>query len=354
MLTIDTLIRLLFEKKASDLHITSQASPKLRIDGEIVGTELETLKPEACNALVYSVLTDEQKEKFESEHQLTLAFGIEKVGRVRMNIIKQRGTVTANLRGIPDELMNFEELGLPPITADIVQLPKGLVIVAGPTGSGKSTTLAAMVDWINQNKAAHVLTIEDPVEYLYPNRKAIINQREVGADCRDFGQALANALRGDPDVVYISELREPETIRAALRIASTGHLVFAAVPATDSVQVISQLVDAFEPQQQYSVRMQLSLVLQAILAQQLLPRGYSSGRALACEILIPTSAVRNLIREEKEHQVYSLMQAGSEYGMQTMNQALFDLYQKQLVTYNEIFSRTTDPRDLQQLVKGTM
>jgi twitching motility protein PilT len=227
------------------------------------------------------------------------------------------------------------------------------VLVTGPTGSGKSTTLSAMVDWINKNKSVHIVTIEDPIEYIFKNQKAIINQREVGTDVKDFTMALRQILRNDPDIVLIGELRDQETVQAAFSIAETGHLVFGTLEATDSVQAIYRLVDVFPPHLQFRARMQLSIALQAILAQQLLPRGYSSGRILASELLVPTSSVRNLIREEKEHQIYPLMQTGSEYGMQTMNQALFELYQKQLVTYNEIFSRTTDPRDLQQLVKGT-
>ncbi len=354
MITIDTLIRMLFEKNASDLHITADAEPALRIDGEIVKTDLEKLKPEVCNSLVHRVLTDDQREKLEHDNELTISFEIEKIGRVRMNIFKQRGTIAANLRRIPGESMSFDELGLPPIIVDIVQLPKGFVLVTGPTGSGKSATLAAMVDWINHNKTVHVLTVEEPVEYIFHHQKSIVNQREVGTDTRESIIGLNHAMRSDPDVVLISELTTRETIQAALNLAETGHLVFASMQSTDSVQAIYKLIDAFEPHQQIRARMQLSIVLQAVLAQQLLPRGYSSGRVLACEILVPTSAVRKLIREEKEHQITSVMQTGSEYGMQTMNQALFDLYQKQLVTYNEIFSRTTDPRDLQQLVKGTM
>ncbi|MCD4813071.1 PilT/PilU family type 4a pilus ATPase [bacterium] len=354
MITIEMLIRLLFEKKASDLHITSNAAPTLRIDGEIVSSELERLKPELCATLIYQVLTDEQREKLGRENEITISFGIGNIGRVRMNVFKQQGNIAANLRRIPDEITNFEELGLPPIVTDIVQLPKGLVLVTGPTGSGKSTTLAAMINWINQNKAVHVLTIEEPIEYIFNHEKSIVNQREIGTDSENFGSALKNALCSDPDVVLLSEFKTPQTIAAALTLAETGHLVIAAMESTDSVQAIYRIVSTFDPHEQFRVRVQLSTVLQAIMAQQLLPRGYSSGRAMACEILIPTSAVRNLIREEKEQQISAVMQTGSEYGMQTMNQALFDLYQKQLVTYNEIFSRTTDPRDLQQLVKGTM
>ncbi|MBN1595931.1 PilT/PilU family type 4a pilus ATPase [candidate division FCPU426 bacterium] len=353
MLTIDTLVRMLFEKNASDLHLTAGAEPALRIDGEIVPAELDKLKPELCGNLIYSVLTDEQRDKLQQDNELTISFGIEKIGRVRMNIFKQRGQLAANLRRIPNDIISIEELGLPAIVVDIVQLPKGLVLVTGPSGSGKSSTLAAMLNWINHNKAVHILTIEEPIEFLYGHHKAIVNQREVGSDTRDITVALKRALRSDPDVVLIGELQERTTIQEALNLAETGHLVFASMQTTDSVQAIYKLLDAFEQHQQFRVRMQLSIVLQAILAQQLLPRGYSSGRALACEVLIPTSAVRNLIREEKEHQIYPVMQTGSEYGMQTMNQALFELYQKQLVTYNEIFSRTTDPRDLQQLIKGT-
>jgi twitching motility protein PilT len=354
MLTMDALIRLMFEKKASDLHLSPDSPPALRIDGEIVPTELEVLQPTACAALVFSVLTDEQRARFERDSELKVSFGLENIGRVRMQVIKQRGLVVASLRGIPLQLPTFEELGLPPILADIVQLPKGLVIVAGPTASGKSTTLAAMVEWINQNKSVHILTLEDPIEYQHAKGKAIVHQREIGSDTPSNTAALKSVLYSDPDVILLGEMHDAETLQAALRLAETGHLVFGALPVTDSVQAITQLVDAFEPHQQYRVRMQLSIVLQAVLIQQLLPRGYASGRVLACEILIPTSAVRSLIREEKENQVYALMQTGGEYGMQTMNQALYELYQKQLVTYNEIFSRTTDPRDLQQLVKGTM
>lgn len=353
MVTIDSLCRLMFEKKASDLHLTTDAPPLLRIDGELVPSELEKLKPETCLSLVQTVLNDDQKDQLARNQEITISFELEKIGRVRLNVFRQRGAYAANFRSIPSEIPSFEDLGLPAVLGDIVQLPKGLVLVTGPTGSGKSTTLTAMVDWINRNKSVHIVTIEDPIEYLFKNQKAIINQREIGSDAASCGQALRRILRSDPDIVLIADLKDLEAVQAALNIAETGHLVFGAMESTDSVQAIYRLLDLYPPHQQFRARMQLSIALQAILAQQLLPRGYSSGRILASELLIPTSAVRTLIREEKEHQIYPLMQTGSEYGMQTMNQALFELYQKQLVTYNEIFSRTTDPRDLQQLVKGT-
>lgn len=352
--SIDYLVNLMFEKKASDLHIAANAAPMLRIDGEIVPTEMEPLRPERCLALAYTVLTDEQKEKFERDDELNISFELDKIGRVRMSMFKQRGYVSATLRTIPNDVMDFNSLGLPPIVSDIVQLPKGLILVTGPTGSGKSTTITSMIDWINHNKSAHIMTLEDPIEFIHQNHQSIVNQREIGTDTKDSTKTLRQVMRSDPDVVLMSELYDMETIQAALTLAETGHLVFAAMNTTDSVQAIYRIIDTFPPHQQFRTRMQLSIALQTILAQQLLPKGYSSGRVLASEILIPTSAVRNLIREGKEYQIYQLMQTGSEYGMQTMNQSLFDLYQKQLVTYNEIFARTTDPRDLQQLVKGTV
>ena len=270
-----------------------------------------------------------------------------------MSAFWQRGTLAACLRSIPLHVLTYEELGLPAVVTDIVQVPKGLVLVCGPTSSGKTTTLAAMVNWINEHKCMHIVTVEEPVEFLHPHNKSLVNQREVGVDVAGFATALRQSLRQDPDVLLLGDLRDAETVEGALTAAETGHLVLATLEATDSVQAIRQLIDRFPLERQGAVRMQLSMVLQALLAQQLLPKGYSSGRVLACEVLIPTSAVRNLIREEQEHRIYGMMQSGSEYGMQTMNQALFELYQKQLVTYNEIFSRTTDPKDLQNLVKGT-
>jgi len=353
MVTMDSLIHLMFEKNASDLHITAGMPPMLRIDGEIVATDLDKIKVETCRTLITSVLTDEQKKYLECKGNLNLSFGIEKLGRVRMAAFKQRGGLAANLRSIPANIPDIESLGLPSILSDIAQVPKGLVLICGPTGSGKTTTLAAMIDWINEHKSVHIMTLEEPIEYLHAHKKSMVNQREIGLDVESFDEALRQVLRQDPDVVLVGELQDAEAVQSALTIAEMGHLVFATLNTTDSVQAVNYLVEMFLPHQQLKARLQLSFTLQAVLAQQLLPRGYSSGRVLASEVLIPTSAVRNLIREEKEFQIYAMMQTGSEYGMQTMNQALFDLYQKQLVTYNEIFARTTDHKDLQNLVKGT-
>ena len=354
MVNIDTLLRLMFERNASDLHITAGAPPMLRIDGIMTATEYEKLRPETTQQLIYSILTDEQKEKFEKDNELDVSFGVEGVGRVRMNVFQQRGAVAAALRNIPTAIRTFEDLKLPPVAQDIVKLPKGLVLVTGPTGAGKSTTLASMIDWINTNQQHHIITIEDPIEYMHTHKSCIVNQREVGTDTHTFASALKYALREDPDVILIGEMRDLETINAALTIAETGHLVFATLHTVDAIQTINRIIDVFPSSQQQQVRAQISFVLQAVFSQQLLPKAYGSGRVVAVEILIPTMAVRNLIREEKIHQIYSTMQTGTEYGMQTMNQALFELYQKQLVSYNEIFSRTLDPKELQRMVKGVI
>lgn len=350
MVNIDTLLRLMFEKGASDLHLTVGVPPMLRIDGEITPTEFEKLRPDDCQNIIYSILTDEQKEKFERENELDISFGVEGIGRVRMNVFKQRGAVAAALRNIPMHILSFDELGLPQVINDIVKCPKGLILVTGPTGSGKSTTLASMIDWLNSHKAGHIITIEDPIEYIHTHKNCIVNQREVGTDTKSFADALKYVLREDPDIILVGEMRDLETISAALTIAETGHLVFGTLHTPDAVQAINRIIDVFPAHQQQQVRAQISFVLQAVIAQQLLPRAYSSGRCLAAEILIVNAAVRNLIREEKVHQIYSIMQTGTEYGMRTMNQSLAELYQKQLVTYNEIFARTTDPKDLQRLV----
>jgi twitching motility protein PilT len=247
--------------------------------------------------------------------------------------------------------MNFDELGLPKVVNDIVKTPKGLILVTGPTGSGKSTTLASMIDWINSHESSHIITIEDPIEYIHTHKNSIVNQREVGTDTQTFAQALKYVLRQDPDVILVGEMRDLETIQAALTIAETGHLVFGTLHTPDAVQAINRIIDVFPAHQQSQVRAQISFVLQAVVAQQLLPKAYSSGRVLATEILLSNAAVKNLIREEKVHQIYSIMQTGTEYGMRTMNFSLAELYQRQLVTYNEIFARTTDPKDLQRMIQ---
>ncbi|MBP7792628.1 MAG: type IV pilus twitching motility protein PilT [Candidatus Goldbacteria bacterium] len=351
MVNIDTLLRIMFEKAASDLHITVGVPPMLRIDGEITPTEFEKLRPDDCQHIIYSILTDEQKEKFERENELDISFGVEGIGRVRMNVYKQRGAIAAALRNIPLHIMDFDELGLPKVVSDIVKTPKGLILVTGPTGSGKSTTLASMIDWINSHESSHIITIEDPIEYIHTHKNCIVNQREVGTDTQTFAQALKYVLRQDPDVILVGEMRDLETIQAALTIAETGHLVFGTLHTPDAVQAINRIIDVFPAHQQSQVRAQISFVLQAVISQQLIPKAYSSGRALATEILLSNAAIKNLIREEKVHQIYSIMQTGTEYGMRTMNFSLAELYQRQLVTYNEIFARTTDPKDLQRMIQ---
>jgi twitching motility protein PilT len=350
MINIDTLLRVMFDKGASDLHLTVGVPPMLRIDGEMVPTEFEKLRPDDCQHIIYSILTDEQKERFERENELDISFGVEGIGRVRMNVFKQRGAVGAALRNIPMHILGFDELGLPPTISDIVKTPKGLILVTGPTGSGKSTTLASMIDWINSHEAGHIITIEDPIEYIHTHKNCIVNQREVGTDTSTFATALKYVLRQDPDVILVGEMRDLETIGAALTIAETGHLVFGTLHTPDAVQAVNRIIDVFPAHQQQQVRAQISFTLQAVVSQQLLPKAYSAGRVIATEILISNAAVKNLIREEKVHQIYSIMQTGTEYGMRTMNSSLAELYQKQLVTYNEIFARTTDPKDLQRIV----
>jgi twitching motility protein PilT len=352
MVTIDTLLRGMFEKGSSDLHLTAGVPPMLRIDGEVVSTEYEKLRPDTCQQIIYSILTDEQKERFEREDELDLSFGVEGIGRVRMNVFKQRGAVAAALRTIPSRILSFDDLGLPSVVNDIVKIPKGLILVTGPTGSGKSTTLASMIDWINSHEQCHIITVEDPIEFVHNHKTSIVNQREVGSDTKSFPSALKYMLREDPDVILIGEMRDVETISAALTIAETGHLVFATLHTPDAVQAINRVIDVFPPGQQQQVRVQLSFVLQAVMCQQLLPKAYSTGRCMAVEVMIATAAIRNLIREEKTHQIYSLIQTGQEFGMQTMNASLYELYRKQVVSHAVIFERTTDTKDLQRMVKG--
>jgi twitching motility protein PilT len=352
MVHVDTLLRQMFEKGASDLHVTVGAPPTLRIHGEMVPQEYEKLKPETCQQLVYSILTDEQKEKFERENELDLSFGVEGVGRVRMNVFKQRGAVASVMRQIPTKIKGIDDLMLPKVVNDIVKVPKGLVLVCGPTGSGKSTTLAAMIDWINENEQSHIITIEDPIEFIHNHKRSVINQREIGADSKSFATALKYVLRQDPDVILVGEMRDIETIGAALTIAETGHLVFATLHTPDAVQAINRVIDVFPAEQQQQVRTQLSFVLQAVMCQQLVPKLDGGGRTICVEVLIATPAVRNLIREEKVHQISSQIQTGSEFGMQTMNQGLAQLYRKGLATYQDIMDRTMDTRDLERVVKG--
>jgi twitching motility protein PilT len=347
------LLLMLMEKKASDLHITAGLPPMLRIDGEVIQTQFEKLTPDLCQRLIYSLLTDSQKEKFEATNELDLSFGIKGVGRVRMNVFRQRGSVGAALRSIPQHILTFDELTLPPVTNELMKLSKGLVLVTGPTGSGKSTTLASMVDFLNEHRTGHIVTIEDPIEYVHYHKQSIVNQREIGTDTNSFPTALKYVLRQDPDIILIGEMRDLETIQAALTIAETGHLVLATLHTTDAASSVNRIIDVFPPHQQQQIRSQLSFVLQAVFAQQLLPHSSGSGRLLACEVLVVTPAVRNLIREMKLEQVYLSIQTGGKFGMQTMNQSLYDLYMSKKITYQTAIDSSMDPDDLKRILQKT-
>lgn len=351
MVTMSELFLMMHEKGASDIHITSGAPPVLRVDGELVQTPFERLNAEMCQSLVFSLMTDAQRQRFEATNELDFAFGIKGLGRLRMNIFRQRGMVGAAIRSIPTKFKTFEELNLPVVVHDLMKLNKGLILVTGPTGSGKSTTLASMIDYLNERRNYHIVTVEDPVEYVHTHKKSLVNQREVGADTESFATALRHILRQDPNVILVGEMRDLETITAALNIAETGHLVFATLHTTDAAQTVNRIIDVFPPHQQEQIRVQLSFVLQAVFAQQLVAAASGTGRVLACEVMVVTSAVRNLIREQKIEQILMTMQTGGKYGMITMNQALADLYRKQKITYQEAINRSMDPEDLKKLLQ---
>lgn len=351
MLNMQDLLALLVEKKASDLHITAGLPPMLRIDGEVVATQYEKLPPDLCQRLIYSLLTDSQKEKYESTNELDLSFGIKGVGRVRMNVSRQRGSVAAALRSIPQKIMTFEELNLPPAVNDLMKLHKGLILITGPTGSGKSTTLASMINYLNETRTSHIVTIEDPIEFVHFHKKSIVNQREVGSDTTSFPTALKYVLRQDPDIILVGEMRDLETISSAITIAETGHLVFATLHTNDAASTINRIVDVFPPHQQSQIRSQLSLCLQAILAQQIIPHSSGSGRVLATEVLMLTPAIRNLIREMKIEQIYLAIQTGSKFGMVTMNQSLYDLYCRRQITYQTAIDSSPERDDLSRIMQ---
>ncbi|MBE9535737.1 MAG: PilT/PilU family type 4a pilus ATPase [Proteobacteria bacterium] len=341
----------MFDKGASDLHVTTGSSPQLRVNGELVPLKTQPLDPTQTKQLCYGILTDSQKHKFEEENELDLSFGVKGLSRFRANIFMQRGAVAGSFRAIPFEIKSFEDLKLPPVVKTMSDKPRGLVLVTGPTGSGKSTTLAAMVDRVNVERHEHIVTIEDPIEFVHPHKNCIVNQREVGADTVSFKRALKSILRQDPDVVLVGELRDMETIEAALTIAETGHLCFATLHTNSCAQTINRVVDVFPAYQQPQVRAQLSFVLEGVLSQVLLPTADGKGRCLALEIMVPNPAIRNLIREDKVHQIYSQMQVGQEkFGMQTMNQALANLYLQRKITMNDAMSRSSDIDELRQII----
>ncbi|OFZ53096.1 MAG: type IV pili twitching motility protein PilT [Bdellovibrionales bacterium RIFOXYC1_FULL_54_43] len=345
--TLPSLLKTMVDQNASDLHITAGVPPQFRINGNMVKAKMDALNQNEAKELCYSVLTDAQKAEFEKNFEIDFSFGIKDLSRFRGNIFFQRGGTSSVFRRIPMIIPDFDSLGLPEVLKKIVHRPNGLVLVTGPTGSGKTTSLAAMLDILNREEFGHIITIEDPIEFVHPHKNCIINQREVGVDTKSFATALRRILRQDPDYVLVGELRDAETIEMALTLAETGHLVFATLHTNGAIQSINRIINVFPPHQQEQIRQVLSFTLQAIVSQQLIPKSFEPGLAIACEVLIPTMGIRNLIREDKVHQIYSAMQAGQEKtGMQTMNQALIDLVNRKVVSKNEVIEYTTVPDEL--------
>ena len=351
MVSIEELIELLVTRDGSDLHLTAGAPPKIRVHGELISVEgMDVLTPEASQKIIYSILDSEQIAYFEKNLELDFSFGIEGLGRFRTNVFQQRGAVGAVLRLIPYEIRGFRELGLPEdLCKTLCSKPKGLVLVTGATGCGKSTTLAAMIDYINELRKEHIVTIEDPIEFIHPNKGCLINQREVHADTHGFKNALRSVLRQDPDIVLVGELRDCETIEAALTISETGHLTFGTLHTSDTVQTVNRIIDVFPAHQQQQIRTLLSFTVQAVFCQQLLPRADGKGRCLCQEIMVATAAVRALIRDDKAHQIYSIIQTSGKVGMKTMNMSLYELQTAGLITRQTAFERSMDPGDLQRM-----
>jgi twitching motility protein PilT len=349
-MTLPELLKKTVELQGSDLHITISTPPQVRVHGHLQRLDGPELAPSDTKALTYSVLTDSQKKRFEESLELDFSFGIKGLARFRCNMFNQRGAVAAVYRLIPEKIRSFQELGLPPVLAALAERPRGLVLVTGPTGSGKSTTLAAMIDKINQERKDHILTIEDPIEYIHPHKGCLVNQREVHSDTQSFSMALRAALREDPDIVLIGELRDLETVEAALRIAETGHLTFGTLHTNSAAQTINRIIDVFPAHQQSQIRTQLSLVLEGIVCQALLPK-IGGGRACSLEIMLPTPGIRNLIREDKVHQIYSAMQTGQEkLGMQTGNQSLASLYMKKMISLETALGSSSNKEELQEMI----
>jgi twitching motility protein PilT len=351
MPTLPELLKTAVEIDGSDLHLSIGTPPQVRVHGELRRLEFPDLAPSDTKALAYSVLTDAQKKRFEESLELDFSFGIRGIARFRCNMFNQKGAVGAVYRQIPERIRTFEELQLPAVIAKLAERPRGLVLVTGPTGSGKSTTLAAMIDKINTETKGHILTIEDPIEYIHQHKSCLVNQREVHADTNSFTNALRAALREDPDVVLIGEMRDLETVEAALRIAETGHLTFGTLHTNSAASTINRIIDVFPSHQQSQIRTQLSLVLEGIVCQALLPKANGSGRVISLEVLVPTPAIRNLIREDKIHQIYSAMQTGQEkVGMQTMNQSLVSLYMRKLISLETALGASSNREELQDMI----
>jgi len=349
--SLHQLLKAMIDKGASDLHVTTASPPQLRIDGQLVPLRTESLTPVDTKQLCYSVLTDAQKLRFEEDQELDLSFGVKNLARFRANIFMQRGAVAGAFRLVPFKVIPIRELGLPPVVDTLCERPRGLVLVTGPTGSGKSTTLASMIDMINVSHRSHIVTVEDPIEFLHPHKNCLVNQREVGSDTKSFARALKYILRQDPDIVLIGEMRDLETIETAITLAETGHLTFATLHTNGAIQSIARIIDVFPPHQQPQIRAVLSFVLEGIISQTLIARASGSGRCMACEVMVPNPAIRNLIREDKIHQIYSQMQIGqSKFGMQTMNQSLCDLFIRGQITLEESLGRSSDTDELKTMI----
>ncbi|MBA3458325.1 MAG: type IV pilus twitching motility protein PilT [Deltaproteobacteria bacterium] len=350
-LNLQALLKAMTDKGASDLHITAGSSPRLRIDGDLVKLQTEPLTPVDTKTLCYSVMNDAQKLRFEEDLEIDFSFGIRNMARFRANVYMQQACVAGAFRVVPYNIVPLEDLGLPPVVTELCDKPRGLVLVTGPTGSGKSTTLASMIDRINTRLKGHIVTVEDPIEFQHSHKGCLVNQREIGRDSTSFKRALKYILRQDPDVVLIGEMRDLETVEAALTIAETGHLAFATLHTNNAIQSINRIIDVFPSHAQSQVRAVLSFVLEGVITQQLIPKSSGSGRALAAEVMVPNAAIRNLIREDKLHQVYSQMQIGqSKFGMQTMNQSLVDLYMRKVITLEEAMGHTSELDEMRTMI----
>ena len=355
MITLRQLLEDMTQKKASDLHLTAGVPPEFRIDGLLVpAAEHEVLTPEATAALAYSVMSDEQRKRFETTRELDFSFGIRNMARFRANVFLQRGVVTAAIRQIPYDILPMEKLGLPPVVKEFTNRHRGLVLVTGPTGSGKSTTLASMIDRINGSRQSHIITIEDPIEYVHQHKKGIVNQREVGADTNTFPTALKYVLRQDPDIILIGEMRDLETIMAAITIAETGHLVFATLHTNSAYEAVNRIADAFPSDQRSQIFSQLAFTLEGVVTQQLVPRSRGAGRVMLAEVLVCTPAIKAVIRDGKTHQIYSLMQVGQKFGMQTMNQALMQAVLDKALTTEHALNFSTDRQELEGMLAKVM
>jgi twitching motility protein PilT len=353
--TLSDLLKRLLELSGSDLHITTNSPPQVRVHGHLQPLDMPPLGAADTKQLAYSVMTDAQKHRFEEDFELDFSFGLKGLARFRANIFNQRGAVAAVFRVIPFEIKSFSQLNLLPVVAKLCDRPRGLILVTGPTGSGKSTTLAAMLDKINSERHEHIITIEDPIEFVHPHKNCLVNQRELHQDTKSFTAALRAALREDPDVVLIGEMRDLETIESALRIAETGHLTFGTLHTNSAASTINRVIDVFPAHQQPQIRAQLSLVLEGILCQALMPKAGGQGRAMAMEVLVPNPAIRNLIREDKIHQIYSSMQSGQDkYGMQTFNQSLMALYLQKAITIETALLRSSNPDELQEMINRAL